>query len=88
LNINIPVDGNCHKQLQDVLNAYNLTSTLNKTNLVTEKTATVIDQIITNIPAECYYTEVINSLVLDHFAQCKNINLTAPQQMRCCRVGT
>jgi hypothetical protein len=83
LNINIQIDGNCQKQLQDVLNTYNLTSTVNKPTRVTEKMATVIDHIITNIPAECYYTEVINSIVLDHFAQCININLTVSQQMRC-----
>jgi hypothetical protein len=28
----------------------------------------VIDHIITNIPAECFYTEVINRLLSDHFA--------------------
>jgi hypothetical protein len=43
----------------------------------------VIDHITTSIPAECYYTEVINSLLSDNFAQCININLTVPQQMRC-----
>jgi hypothetical protein len=26
---------------------------------------------------------VINSLLSDHFAQCMNINLTVPQQMKC-----
>jgi radical SAM superfamily enzyme len=61
IKINIHVDGNGQKQLQDVLNAYNLTLTINKPTRVREKTATVIDHIITNIPAECFYTEMIGS---------------------------
>jgi hypothetical protein len=34
------------------------------------KSYTIIDQIITNVPTKCYHTEIINSLLSDHFAQC------------------
>jgi hypothetical protein len=45
--------------------------------------ATIIDQIITNMPAQCYSTPVINSLLSDHYAQCITTNMTVPQQIRC-----
>jgi hypothetical protein len=35
------------------------------------------------MPAKCYYTEVINSLLSDHYAQCININMRAQQQTTC-----
>jgi hypothetical protein len=72
-----------HKHLSDVANAYNLTVTINTPTRITESTATIIDQIITNIPDEFYYTDVINSLLSDHYAQCITINTTVPQQTRC-----
>jgi hypothetical protein len=33
--------------------------------------------------AKCYYTEVINSLLSDHYAQYITINMKAPQQTKC-----
>ena len=45
--------------------------------------ATIIDQIITNIPDEFYYTDVINNVLSDHYAQCITINKIVPQQTRC-----
>jgi hypothetical protein len=35
------------------------------------------------MPTESYYIEVINSLHLDHYAQCRTINMKAPQQTNC-----
>jgi hypothetical protein len=58
---------------------------MNVTNIptrVTESTAITIDQIITNMPAKCYCTEVIISLLSDHYAQCITINVKAPQQTK------
>jgi hypothetical protein len=81
LNINIQEGGSSHKKLLDVTKAYNLT--INILPGVTESMAIIIDQIRNNIPTKCYHTEVINSLLLDHFAQCIIINMTVPQQTRC-----
>jgi hypothetical protein len=44
---------------------------------------TFIDQIITNMPAQCYSTHVINSLLSDPYAQCITINVIVPQQIKC-----
>jgi hypothetical protein len=60
--------------------AYNLIITPTS---VTESTATIIDQIITNISAQCYSADVINSLLPDHYEQCNTINMTLPQQIKC-----
>jgi hypothetical protein len=65
-----------HKQLLDVANISNLTMTINTPTQVTQSTATITDQIITNMPAKCYSTDVINSLLSDHYAQCITINMT------------
>jgi hypothetical protein len=35
------------------------------------------------MPAQCYSTDVINSLLPDHYAQCNTINMTSPQQTKC-----
>jgi hypothetical protein len=35
------------------------------------------------MPAKYHYTEVINSLLSDHYAQCITINVKAPQQTKC-----
>jgi hypothetical protein len=83
LNINTQEGGCSHKQFLDVTKAYNLTVTINIPTRVTESTETIKDQIITNIPAKCYHTDVINSLLSDHYAQCITINMPAPQQTRC-----
>jgi hypothetical protein len=40
-----------------------LTMTISMPIYVTESTATVIDQIITNMPAQCYSVDVINNLI-------------------------
>jgi hypothetical protein len=80
LNINTQQGGSSHKQLLDVTKTYNLTVTINIPTRVTESTATTIDQIITNMPAKCYYTEVIHSLLSDRYAQCITINMKAQQQ--------
>jgi hypothetical protein len=69
LNINTQQGRSSHKQLLDVTKAYNLTVTINVPTRVTESTATTIDQVMTNISAKCYYIEVINSLLSDHYAQ-------------------
>jgi exonuclease III len=86
-NINTQEDGCDRKQLLDVINAYNLTMTINVPTRVTESLATIIDQIITNMPLHCYSTDVINSLLSDHYAQCITINMNIPQQIRCYREG-
>jgi hypothetical protein len=83
LHINIQDKGCGHKQLLDVANAYNLTVTINIRTRVTESMATIIDQIIANIPDELYYTDVINNVLSDHYAQCITINMIVPQQTRC-----
>jgi exonuclease III len=83
LNINTQQGGSSHKQLLHVTKAYNLAVTINIPTRVTECMATTIDQIITNMPAKCYYTEVINSLLSDHYCQCITINIKAQQQTRC-----
>jgi hypothetical protein len=56
---------------------------INTQTQVTESTATIIDQIITKMPAQCYSTDVINSLLSEHNEQCITISMTVPQQMRC-----
>jgi hypothetical protein len=57
--------------------------TINIPTRVTESTAMIIAQIITNISAKCYYTDVINSLLSDHSAQCITIIVAVPKQTRC-----
>jgi hypothetical protein len=57
--------------------------TINKPTRITESMATIIDQIITNMPAQCYSTHVINSLLSDHYAQCITTNVIVPQQIKC-----
>ena len=57
-----------------------MTVTINTPTRVIESTATIIDQIITNMPDEFYYTNVINSLLSDHYAKCTTINMIVPQQ--------
>jgi hypothetical protein len=47
--------------------------------------ASVIDQIIAIIPAQCYCTDIINSLLSEYHTQCITINMTIPQQIRCCK---
>jgi hypothetical protein len=81
LNINIQEDGCGHKQLLDTANIYKLTMTINTPTWLTESTATIIDQNITNMPAQCYSTDVMNSLLSDHYAQCITITMTIPQQI-------
>jgi hypothetical protein len=70
LNINTQEDGCGHRQLFDVANIHNLTMTINIPTTITESTATIIYQIITKMPAQCYSTDVINSLLSDHYEQC------------------
>jgi hypothetical protein len=83
LNINIQQDESSYKQLLDVTKAYNLTVTINVRTRVTDSSATTVDQIITNMPAESYYIEVTNSLLSDYYAQCITFNMKAPQQTKC-----
>jgi hypothetical protein len=56
LHINTYDDKCGHKQLLVIFDAYNMIMTINTPTQVTESMATIIDQIITNIPAKCYYT--------------------------------
>jgi hypothetical protein len=83
LNRNIQEDGCGHKQLLDVANIYKLTMTINTPAQITENMATIIDHIVTNTPAQCYSTDIINNLLSGHYTQCITINMTAPQQIRC-----
>jgi exonuclease III len=62
ISINIR-DVECsQKQLFEGTNTSNLTVTINIPTRVTECMATIIDQINTNKPSKCFYSEVINSL--------------------------
>jgi hypothetical protein len=82
LNINIDNKWPDYKELIDIANNFNLTLTITKATRVTDKTATVIVQIMTNIPAQLYHVEVIQSLLSHHYAQsidCK-MNVTAPSK--------
>jgi exonuclease III len=83
LNINTLENGWDHKQLLDIINAYNLTMTIKVPTRVTESSATTIDQIITNIPATHYHTNVLNSLLSDHYAQYITIHITVPSVKSC-----
>jgi phosphoribosyl-dephospho-CoA transferase len=56
--------------------------TINTPTWVTERRATIIDQNTINMPAQCYSTDVINSLLSDHYAQCITITMTMSQQIR------
>lgn len=58
--------------LLDVGNIYILAVTIKAPTCM----ITVIDQIITNIPAQCYSSNAINSLFSDHYTQCITINMT------------
>jgi hypothetical protein len=48
--------------------------------------ATIIDKIITNMPAQCYATDVMNSLLSEHYAQSITINMAVLQHIRCSTV--
>lgn len=61
LNINIQDNGYGHKQLLSVTNIYNLIMTINTPTRATESMATIIYQIITNKPAQCYSTDAIHT---------------------------
>jgi hypothetical protein len=69
--------------LLDVANIYNLAMTINTPTQVIENMPTITDQIITNMPTQCYATNVRNCLLSDHYAQCITINMTVQQQNRC-----
>jgi hypothetical protein len=66
LNININNKGPYAKQLIDIANNFNPTLIITMPTRVTDKTATVIDEIIANIPAQLYHVEVIQSLLSDY----------------------
>lgn len=69
LNINKDDKNIVYKQLLDIVNTYKLVLAINEPTRVTETTASIIDQIITNINPQYYRTQVINSLLSDHYAQ-------------------
>jgi hypothetical protein len=52
-----------------------MTMTINTPTRITKSMLITIDQIITNIPAKCDYTNVINSLA---YAHCIIISMIAP----------
>jgi sortase (surface protein transpeptidase) len=39
------------------------------------------------MPAQSYSTDIMNSLLADHYAQCISIRVTVPQQTRCYKLG-
>jgi hypothetical protein len=69
LNINILEKGAGYEQLTDIANIYNLTITIKEPTRVTVRSATGIDQIMTNLPGYQFQVRVIHSLLSDHYAQ-------------------
>jgi hypothetical protein len=63
LNISMMDNGSHHNQLLDISNIYNLVSTINVTNRVTDSTAFAKDQIMTDPPEHYYQDDDIHSLL-------------------------
>lgn len=73
INIDVLIEGPARRRLNDTLNMFGQTATINTpTRTVITKTtatATAIDNIITNVDRSRYKTEVIVSAISDHDAQ-------------------
>ena len=73
--------------MSDLLSSNNLVVTINEPTRVTETTSTIIDYVITNINPKHHCTQVIKSLISDHYAQSIEIDthVSVPHKITLCR---
>jgi hypothetical protein len=81
LNINISNNGCDTKHLIDIVNKCNLTLTTTKPTRV-QTTATLTGQILTNLSAQFYHVDIIQSHMSGHYAQSNDykIKVTTPHE--------